>query len=187
MVALLLSLVVGAIPASEAAAIEREMEKNQAEVTAKYGERKSSEMSSDERRDMMRDQAEADQKVLDKHGVDKKEWASSQSHRSRDERAEVKAEKEKQAAAEKQKAEAEAEAEAKKKAAAEPAKPIQIQRGINDENPVVLEEKPGAGPIIERGLPADAKADDEAAKAAGGAPASGDGAEQKSGKSGKGR
>ena len=185
MVALLLSLVVGAIPASEAAAIEREQEKNQAEVTAKYGDRKSSEMSGDERREMMKDQAEADQKVLDKHGVDKKEWASSQSHRSRDERAEVKSEKAKQAEVEKKKAEAEA--EAKKKAAAQPAKPVEIQRGISDENPVVLEEKAGSGPIIERGLPADAKADDDAAKAAGGAPASGDGAEKPAGKSGKGR
>jgi FKBP-type peptidyl-prolyl cis-trans isomerase len=184
MVAFLLAMVVGAIPASEAAAIEREQEKNQTEVNEKYGNRKPSEMTGDERRDMMKDQAEADQKVLDKHNVDQKEWASSQSHRSRDERAEVKAEKAKQADKEKEKAKADA--EAKKKAAAEPNKPIQIQRGISDENPVVLEEKPGAGPIIERGLPADAKADQEAANGTAGDGA-GKSADEKPAKSGHGK
>jgi hypothetical protein len=150
-----------AIPPQKAAAIERDQEKAQREVAEKYGNKKSSELSSDERREMSKDQAAADQQVLEKHNVEAKEWASSQSHRSRDEREEVKQEKVKQA--DKEKADAEA---AKKKAAAAAAgadKPIPIQRGFSDANPVVLEEKPGAKPLVEEGLPADAKADQEAA------------------------
>jgi hypothetical protein len=37
-----------------------------------------------------------------------------------------------------------------------------VQRGFNDEHPVVLEEKPGAAPVVEKGLPQDYN-DDQAA------------------------
>ncbi len=149
------------VPPEKAAAIERDQEKAQQDVAAKYGNKKPSDLSPEERREMSHDQADADKRVLEKHNVEPKEWASSQSHRSRDEREAVKQEKVKQA--EKEKADAEA---AKKKAEAGAGgadKPIPIQRGFSDANPVVLEDKPGGKPIVEEGLPAEAKADQEAA------------------------
>ncbi|HEY0883192.1 MAG TPA: hypothetical protein VGD87_16770, partial [Archangium sp.] len=54
----------------KAAAIELEQQKAQSEVSAKYGNKKLSELSQDERRQMVRDSVEADKKVLEKNGVD---------------------------------------------------------------------------------------------------------------------
>jgi hypothetical protein len=137
------------VPAERAAAIERDQAKATQAVQQKFGNRKSSELSPDERREMVRDQAEAEQKVLDKFGVDRKSWALSQARRTREEREQVK-----QAS----KALDEQEQNAAKKAAEDAAigpKEIVVQKGISEDRPVVLEEKEGAEPIVEKGLPAD--------------------------------
>ncbi len=141
------------VPAERAAAIERDQAKATQAVQQKYGNRKSSELSPDERREMVRDQAEAEQKVLDKFGIDRKSWALSQARRTREEREQVK-----QAA----KAMDEQEQTAAKKAAEDAAsapKEVVVQRGISEDRPVVLEDKEGAAPIVEKGLPADYQAE----------------------------
>jgi len=95
--------------------------------------------------------------VLEKYGVTAKEWARAQMNRSRAQAGQVK--------------EANKTLEAKEKAAAERAaaeqargpKEIVIQKGISEENPVVLEETEGSTPIVEKGLPAEYDKDQSAA------------------------
>ncbi|MFZ5443435.1 MAG: hypothetical protein ACOZQL_25735 [Myxococcota bacterium] len=145
------------MPVEKSAAITREQEKAQAEVSAKYGNKKSSELSQDERRQMIREQIEADKKVLDKYGVSAKDWARESIRKDRDQYASQKqAEK---ALAEKEKAQAEA---AKKDPGA---KEIQVQKGFSDENPVTVDEKAGEdGKVaVEQGLPPGANEDQDAA------------------------
>ena len=150
MLTLVLALTLRAdVSPEQAAAIQHDAEKAQAEVAAKYGQKKSSELSSDERRDMIRDQAAAEREVLDRHGVSAHDWARSQALRSREERAQVKREAAAIAEQEKEKAAVETQKKSSE------AKPISIQRGINEEHPVVLEERenPGGQIIVENGLP----------------------------------
>ncbi len=158
LVAVCLSLSLGEFDASRAAAIERDQAKENAAVNAKYGNKKSSELTPDERRQMIKDQADAEQKVLDKYGVSQKDWIRQQAARSREQSEQVRdavkaiEEQEKKAAEKAQKGEAPQE--------------IQIQRGISDDKPVVLEEKAGAAPAVEQGLPSDFQADQAAAEEA---------------------
>lgn len=155
---LLLALGADEIPTAKAAIIARDQAKAQAEVQAKYGDKKPSELSQEERRQMVKDQTAADREVLDKHNVDPKQWAREQMKRDRADYAAAKeASKE---LAEKDKAAA----EAAKKAANEP-KEIVIQRGGGEGNPVTLEEKaPEDGTIpVEKGLPPEENAEMEAA------------------------
>jgi hypothetical protein len=137
-----------AIPPEKAAAIELQQQKAQAQVLEKYGNRKLSEMSQEERRQLAFDQAEAEKTVLDKNGVDSKAWARESIKKDRAELAKGK-ELVKQLA-EKEKAE-----EEQKKAEAAKAKEITVQRGINDATPVTLDEKPNeTGKVaVEEGLP----------------------------------
>jgi hypothetical protein len=138
------------------AKIEREKNKALEAVDKKYGNRKSSEMSSDERREVIRERAAAENEVLEKNNVSPKAYVSYTAHMNKEDRAATKAadakleEKEKQAAAAK-----------KDKETQGGPKEIQVQRGFNDNNPVVLEEKQGNGPTVEKGLPQD-YADDQA-------------------------
>lgn len=159
-----------------AAAIEYEQAKETAAVEAKYGNKKSTELSREERVQMIRDLAAAQGKVLDKYGVSPRDWARAQMARSREEAAQVK--------------EATKALEAKEKAAAaakenEPGqREITVQRGISDDNPVVLEEREGAAPVVEQGLPPEYSkdqsdlAESEAAGKASEAPASKGGAKR---------
>ena len=141
----------------KSAKIEREKTKALDAVDKKYGNKKPSELSNDERREVIRDHATAEREVLEKNGTSAAAYTRYTGHMNREDRAATKAadakleEKEKRAAAEKEKA-----------AAAGP-KEIPIQRGFNDSNPVVLEEKPGAAPVVEKGLPQDYKDDQTAA------------------------
>lgn len=137
------------IAPEKAAAVERAQAKAQAEVAAKYGNKKSSELTQDERRQMVKDQAEADKAVLEKLGVDPKQWARESMKRDRDQYAKNKALVKEQD--EKEKAE-----EERKKADASK-KDVEVQRGINEDNPVTLDEKAGAeGQVgVEQGLPPD--------------------------------
>ena len=159
LVALCLALVADEPMAPEkSAGIEREQQKAQAEVNTKYGNKKPTELSREERSQMAKDLANADKAVLDKNGVDPKQWARESLKKNRDEYAKGKElvkgleEKEK--------------ADAKKKAdAANEPKEIAVQRGVSEENPVTLDEKAnedGAIPV-EKGLPPDAAKDLEAA------------------------
>jgi len=140
-----------------AAVISREQDKAQAKVAEKYGNKKPSELSQEERREMIKDQAEADKAVLDKHGVDARDWARYEMRQGRGERGA-------QQQAEKALAEKEKEAEAEKAKAAKEPREIPIQKGFNDQNPVVLEEKEGALPRVDTNLPPDAVADQDATR-----------------------
>jgi hypothetical protein len=145
------------IPADEAAAIALDTKEAQAEVAKKYGDKKPNELSNAERSQMIRDQADAEKKVLEKHGVDAHTWARQQMAKSPKE---VAAQKD----LEKQLAEKrEADAKAAKDKDKGP-KEITVQRGISDANPVTMEEAESAGPTVEQGLPAEAT-DDQAAAA----------------------
>ncbi|MBL8917598.1 MAG: hypothetical protein JNJ54_01960 [Myxococcaceae bacterium] len=154
-VALCLELAPDEFDAERAATIEREQAKESAAINEKYGNKKSTELSREERSAMIRDQQAAEKKVLDKYGVSQKEWARAQMNRTRDQAAQVR--------------EADKALEAKEKAAekakAEKGGPkeIVIQKGISDDNPVVLEERESATPVVEHGLPKDFESDQAAA------------------------
>jgi hypothetical protein len=138
----------------KAAKIEREEQKAQAEVSAKYGNRKPTELSREERRALDKDLADASKAVLEKNGVDPKEWARDSLKKSRDDYARTKdLVKDLE---EKEKAEA-----AKKKAEADAPKEVEVQRGVSEENPVTLDEKPNEAGVVpvEKGLPPEAQAE----------------------------
>jgi hypothetical protein len=154
--ALIASLLLADLTPEQLAKVQHERDKALEEVKLKYGGKPSSELTQDERRDMIKDQREAESQVLEKNGVDAKEIARYEAKLSLDDRAATKAakqqieEKEKQQAAEKEKK-------------AEPGE-IPIQRGFNDANPVTLEEKTSNGaPVVEKGLPPEAQDDIAAA------------------------
>jgi hypothetical protein len=175
------TLAADAIPPDKAAAIERDQEKAQATVNAKYGDRKQSDLSPDERRAMMKESAEAEEKVFEKHGITAKDWAVNGVARSRGDQSQVAATK--KDLADKEKAAKEAE-KAQKAAAEKPKTPgeIPVQRGFSDSNPVVVEEAKGGVPVVEKGLPAEAIADQEAASGGSGKDMGKKGAEKDDGK-----
>ncbi len=157
--ALLLAVAAAAEPisAERAATIERDQKKAQKAVAEKYGNKKPSELTQDERREMIREQLAADREVLEKHGISAKDWARHEISQSREERAEQKAAAEKLEADEKAAAEkAEKEKSAKKE--------IEIQRGFSDDDPVVLDEKEGAAPRVDQGISGEAARDADEAR-----------------------
>ena len=113
-------------------------------VNAAHGNKKSSELSAAERREMIREQQEAVQKVMDEHGVTAKDYARQSARMGPKQNEQV-------AAAEKALEEKEKAAGAAKDK--EPGE-IQVQEGFSEENPVMLEEEKGAPPVVEHGLPA---------------------------------
>lgn len=158
LVTLCLALVADEPVAPEkAAVIERGQQKAQAEVSAKYGNKKATELSPDERKAMAKDLADADKAVLDKNGVDPKQWARESIKKDRDSYARgkqlVKELEEKEKAA-----------EAKKQAEANAPKEVAVQRGVSEENPVTLDDQPSAdGQVpVEKGLPPEAQQELEA-------------------------
>jgi hypothetical protein len=156
MFALALLLAVAGLTPPEIAAIERDQARAQAEVEKRYGDRKPGELSPEERRAKAQEEAQAQRRVLEQHGVEPHEWALAQARQTRQQRAEVK--EAAQALAEKEQAEAERAA----KPGGDPG-PVQVQRGISDANPVVLETAEGAPVVVEHGLPAEATSDQELA------------------------
>lgn len=137
----------GDMDPKKAAAIQRDREKAKAELDKKYGKGKLSKSDMSKR---AAEENEAEAKILQKHGVDAKDAARYESKMSREDRAAAKEEGEKLKAKE----EADAKAAAAKKNAP---KEIQVQKGFSDQNPTVMDEKEGAPPVVEHGLPADAK------------------------------
>lgn len=146
------------IAPEKAAGIERAQQKAQAEVSAKYGNKKPTELSREERNQMDKDLANADKAVLEKNGVDPKQWARESLKKDRAGYAQNK--EMVKGLAEKEKA-----AEDAKKAAANGPKEIEVQRGVSDENPVTLDEKPNEdGTIaVEKGLPPEAQREQDLA------------------------
>ena len=69
------------------AQLVRDQQKAAEAVEKKYGNKKSSELSAEERRTLMKDRAAAERGVLEKAGVDPKEFARSSAKLSRNERA----------------------------------------------------------------------------------------------------
>lgn len=134
-------------------AVEREQAR--AEVAKKYGDRPSSELSQEERKAMIDDIAEAQQKVLADHGVDEKTYARQALKLDRDAYAKLKGDEKK----------LRDEAEKKKKDALtkKPEGPggITVQRGVSDDKPVTLEEKdiPEGEVQVEKELPPDVSSD----------------------------
>ncbi|QRK05375.1 hypothetical protein JQX13_35090 [Archangium violaceum] len=124
------------------ARIRRDEKAAEAKVNAAHGNKKPSEMTNAERRQMIREQQEALQEVMEKNGVSRKDYARQTARMGPKQNAEVDA--------------AEKELEAKEKAAASKAHgpgEIQVQQGFSDENPVTLEEQEGSLPAVEHGLP----------------------------------
>ncbi len=142
----------------KAAVIERQEQKAQAEVSAKYGNKKPTELSREDRKAMDQDLANASKAVLEKNGVDPKQWARDSLKRDRSEYAKTK-ELVKDLEA-KDKA-----AEEKRKADANAPKEVEVQRGVSEENPVTLDEKPNEEGVVpvEKGLPPEAQQEQDAA------------------------
>lgn len=136
------------------AKVERDRDAALAEVAKKYGNKKSSELSSEERREMIRDQRAAENAVLEKNNVDAKEYARYEAKMSLADRAATTSAR---AALDKKEADAKKAAETKQQGSGE----IPIQRGFSNDNPVTLEEKANSGgaPVVEKGLPPEAQND----------------------------
>lgn len=69
------------------AKIQSEQTKANAEIDKKYGNKKASELSTDERRSIAKEKAAAERDVLDKHGTDLKSFARANSKMGREDRA----------------------------------------------------------------------------------------------------
>ena len=69
------------------AKIQNEQAKANEAIDKKYGNKKPSELSADDRRQMMKDKSAAEREVLEKHGTDPKSFARASSKMSRDDRA----------------------------------------------------------------------------------------------------
>ncbi len=182
MVALALLLVtLGAddLNPEKAAKIQKDRDTAMAEIAKKYGNKKSSELSQDERREMIREQRAAENSVLEKNNVDPKEYARYEARMSLSDRA---ATKDARAALDKKDADDKKAAEAKQQ---QGNGEVQVQRGFSDSNPVTLEENSNTGgaPIVEKGLPPDAQNDQNEATGMGTGSSGDDGASTK--KSGK--
>jgi hypothetical protein len=108
------SLALADITPEKAATIEREKQKALDAVAKKYGNKKSSELTNDERRSKMADESSAVNKVLDKNGVSAKEYAKFEATASSADRQAAKA-----AGAAQEKKEADTKAAAEKAAKAE--------------------------------------------------------------------
>lgn len=119
----------GDVSPQTAAKVTRERAKALEEVNQKYGNKKSSELSSDERRQMIRDQAEAVAKVLEKNGVDAKDFAHYEARASKEDRAAAAASGK---ALDQREADDKKAADEKKKGkAAETSNGVVIERGID--------------------------------------------------------
>jgi len=162
-VALSASLTAGAqeLNPAKAAQIEHDQQKKFDEIDKQHGNKLPSQLSSDERRDIIKQRSSAEQEVFDKHGVDAKEYTKYITKMGLDDRAAMK-----DASKQLEKKDAEEKvAKEPQDSAPKDAKDIPVQRGFNDQNPVILEEKKGGGVAVEHGLPPEAESDQAAANA----------------------
>ena len=135
----------------KSAKIERDKTKAMDEVDKKHGNKKSSELTSEERKEVIGERAAAERAVFEKNGVTAKGYTAYTSKMNKDDRAATKAADAKLEAKEK----ADAAAAAEKAKNGDGPKEVQVQHGFSDSNPVVLEEKQGGAPTVEKGLPQD--------------------------------
>jgi hypothetical protein len=145
---LILALALSTEPSpQEAAAIQHDLAKAQAAIDTRYGHKRPLELPNETRQALIREQAEAERRVLEAHAVSTKDWVRSQARRDRAAQAEVK--RELAALVEKEKS-----AEAQKPEGGE-GKPVTVQRGFGEHAPVALEEAPvhDGTVAVERGLP----------------------------------
>ncbi|MGE6762807.1 hypothetical protein ACQKGO_32655 [Corallococcus interemptor] len=124
------------------AAIQRDEAAAQAKVNNEYGNRKPSEMSNAERGQAIRDQQSEAAKVMEKHGISAKEYATYTARMTPDDNQRVANETKR--LDDKAKAEKEAE-EKKRKGDGE----VHIQQGFSDADPVELESTDGAEPSVD--------------------------------------
>jgi hypothetical protein len=116
------------------------------EVAKAHGNKKASEMTREERDALIRDQAAASSAVLQKHGVDPKDYARASAKLGREGAARA-------ASAQVATQQAHQKEQEAAKVPKPPPPPVQVQRGISDQNPAILEELPGADPVVETGIP----------------------------------
>lgn len=133
------------LPPEKLASIRRDEKQALEKVNAAHGGKKSSEMSTAERRQMIQEQQQAIQGVLDKHGVSSKDYARQTARMGPKQNAEVDA--------------AEKALEARKQGStASSTEEIPIERGWGSDQQVeqeAVEGADGAMPIVEPGLPAE--------------------------------
>ncbi|ADO73317.1 hypothetical protein [Stigmatella aurantiaca] len=141
-----LALAQDALTPEKIALIRRDEQAALDRVNERYGNRKPSEMTSEERRQSIQDQQQAMAAVLEKHEVSDKQYARHVARMSLAERDAV------TAAAKQLEAEAQAAREAAQNRPPQPEE-IPIQNGISDQNPVELESVAGAPAVVEQGLP----------------------------------
>jgi hypothetical protein len=134
----------GDLSPAKAAQIKNDREKAMADIAKKYDGKK----GKNDQKARAAEENAAEQSVLSKHGVSAKEWGRYDATQSRAERAET----EKATADLKKKDEA-----AAKNAKKDGPKELVIQKGFSEENPTVMDEKEGAPPMVEKGLPKDGK------------------------------
>lgn len=149
-----LSLAQEELDAEKVARIRRDEQAALKEVNEKHGNKKSSELSNEERRQVIEEQSEASAKVMDKHGVTAKEYQRHTARLGPEGNAEV------AAATKRLEAEEQAKKDAEAKRQAEP-KEISIQQGISEKNPVQLEGDTGteSAPLVEQGVAAEDEAE----------------------------
>jgi len=142
------------------AAIQHDEEKALARIQKEHGDKQPAQMSSDERREVIREEQAAKREVLAKHEVDAKAYVVRSSKLSREEQAQV--------AQARQALEEKDEAEAREQAAKAPPPPeppanqeVIIRKGLGEEDPVDVLDSDDFD-----SAPDDAAAQDEAAEAA---------------------
>ncbi|EPX64463.1 hypothetical protein D187_004552 [Cystobacter fuscus DSM 2262] len=131
------------LPPEKLASIRRDEKHALEKVNAAHGGKKSSEMSTAERRQMIQEQQQATQGVLDKHGVSSKDYARQTARMGPKQNAQVDA------------AEKALEARTQGSSASSPGE-IPIERGWGSEQQVEqegVEGSEGAMPVVEHGLP----------------------------------
>ncbi|RKH04188.1 hypothetical protein [Corallococcus carmarthensis] len=124
------------------AAIQRDEAAAQAKVNADFGNRKPSEMSNAERGQSIRDQQKESAKVMEKHGVSAKDYATFTARMTPEDNQRVANEAKRLD----DKAKADKEAEAKKRKGDGE---VHIQQGFSDADPVELESEEGAEPVVD--------------------------------------
>jgi hypothetical protein len=131
------------LPPEKLARIRREEKEALEKVNAAHGGKKSSELSTAERRQIIQEQQQALQGVMDKHGVSRKDYARQTARMGPKQNAQVDA------------AEKALEAPKRTSAGGELSpEEIPIERGWNTEQSVEQEGTEGDLPVVEHGLPA---------------------------------
>ena len=136
----------GELTPDQLARVRRDEKEALARVNAAHANRKPSEMSNAERRQVIQEQQKAVQEALEKNGVSGKDYARQTAKMGPKGNEAVEAASKRLEEQDKQQA---AEAAKTKKEPGE----IQVQAGFGEDNPVTLEEQEGAGPTVEVGIP----------------------------------